>query len=135
MAIINITIIKIIIINQSLKDDINPNSIIEPQTLQVADLNKQQTKPDNLLEEQTEETQNIEEGELSTEYIELKEEFSDLLQEVQSMPMKDRARLPRLKVDNTLKKQVKMINAIIKELTPECPDLTNINQLQYTGAT
>ena len=31
--------------NQSLTDDIDPNSIIEPQTLQVADLNKQQTKP------------------------------------------------------------------------------------------
>ena len=28
-----------------------------------------------------------------------------------------------------------MINAIIKELTPEIPDLTNINQLQYTGST
>ena len=28
-----------------------------------------------------------------------------------------------------------MINAIIKELTPESPDLTNINQLQCTGAT
>ena len=51
------------------------------------------------------------------------------------MPKKDRTRLPRLKVDNTLKKQVKMINAVIKELTPESPDLTNINQLQYTGAT
>ena len=50
------------------------------------------------------------------------------------MPMKDRARLPRLKVDNILKKQVKMINAIIKELTPEIPGLTNINQLQYTGS-
>ena len=36
-----------------------------------------------------------------------KEEFSELLQEVQRMPMKDRARLPRLRVDNTLKKQVK----------------------------
>ena len=121
--------------NQSLRDDIDPNSIIEPQTLQVADLNKQQTKPDNLLEEPTEETQNIEESEPSTEYTELKEEFSDLLQEVQSMPMKDRARLPRLKVDNTPKKQVKMINGIIKEFTPESPALTNINQLQYTGAT
>ena len=43
------------------------------------------------------------------------------------MPMNDRARLPNLKADNTLKKQVKMINAIIKELTPESPDLTDIN--------
>ena len=49
--------------------------------------------------------------------------------------MKDRARPQRLKVENTPKKQVKMINAIIKELTPERPDLTNINQLKYTGAT
>ena len=102
---------------QSLTDDIDRNSIIEPQTLQEADLNKQQTKPDNLLEEPTEETQNIEESEPSTEYTELKEEFSELLQEVQNIPMKDRARLPRLKVDNTFKKQIKMINAIIKELT------------------
>ena len=49
--------------------------------------------------------------------------------------MKDREKLSRLKVDNTLKKQVKIINAIIKDLTPENPDLPNIYQLQYTGAT
>ena len=30
--------------NQSLIDEIDPNSIIEPQTLQVADLNKQKNK-------------------------------------------------------------------------------------------
>ena len=28
-----------------------------------------------------------------------------------------------------------MINAIIKELTPQSPYLINLNQLQYTGAT
>ena len=93
--------------NQSLTDNTDPNSIIEPQTLQEADRNKQTTKPDNPLEDPTEETQNIEESEPSAEYTELKEEFSELLQEVQSMPMKDTARLPRLKVDSTLKKQVK----------------------------
>ena len=49
--------------NQSLTDDIDPNSTIEPQELQVGDLNKQQTKPDNLLEEPTEETHDIEESE------------------------------------------------------------------------
>ena len=40
--------------NQLLTDGIDPNSIIQPQTLQEADLNKQPTKSDNPLEEATE---------------------------------------------------------------------------------
>ena len=40
--------------NQSLTDDTDPSSIIEPQTLHKADPNKQPTKPDNPTEEPTE---------------------------------------------------------------------------------
>ena len=69
--------------------------------------------------------------ETSPEYIEPKEEFMELLEEVQHIP--DWDRLSKLKNDRSVKRLVEMVNAIIKVVLPEEPDLTAINQLQYTG--
>ena len=48
------------------------------------------------------------------------------------MPLQDREGLPRLKNERSMERLVKTVYAIIKVVSPDEPDLTTINQLQYT---
>ena len=68
------------------------------------------------------------------DYDQLKYEYLELLEEVNSQPMKERKKLYKLKNDKKLKRVVKTLDKIIEETSTENMDLTTINQMQYTAA-
>ena len=68
------------------------------------------------------------------DYEQLKDEYIELIEEVNSQPMKERKKLSKLKNDRKLKRVVKTWDKIIEETSTDNMDLTTINQMQYTAA-
>ena len=68
------------------------------------------------------------------DYDQLKYEYLELLEEVNSMSMKERKKLYKLKNDKKLKRVVKTLDKIIEETSTDNMDLTTINQMQCAAA-
>ena len=63
------------------------------------------------------------------DYIQLKDEYLELLEEVTCQPIKERKKLSRLKNDKKLKRVGKTLDKIIEETSTDNMDLTIINQI------
>ena len=63
-----------------------------------------------------------------------KEEYLELLEDIKSQPMKNRKKLPKLKMNKNTKKLIRMVNRIIKTTSTDDMNITDINLMQYAGA-
>ena len=68
------------------------------------------------------------------DYEQLKEEYLELLEDTKSQPMKNRKKLPKLKMNKNTKKLIKMVNKIIETTSRDDMNITDINLIQFTGA-
>ena len=71
---------------------------------------------------------------MTEDYEKLKEEYLELLEDTKSQPMKNRKKLPKLKMNKNTKKLIRMVNRIIKTTSTDDMNITDINQMQYAGA-
>ena len=90
-------------------------------------------EPENPALPETAET--TEEPEDNTDdYEQLKEEYLDLLEDTKSQPMKNRKKLPKLKMNKNTKKLIRMVNKFIKTTSTGDMNITDINLMQFAGA-
>ena len=68
------------------------------------------------------------------DYEQLKEEYLELLEDTKSQPMKDRKKLPKLKMNKNTKKLIRMVNKIIETTSTDDMNITDINLMQFAGA-
>ena len=68
------------------------------------------------------------------DYEQLKEEYLELLEDTKSQPMKNRKKLPKLKLNKNTKKLIRMVNKIIKTTSTDYMNITDINLMQFAGA-
>ena len=68
------------------------------------------------------------------DYEQLKEEYLELLEDTKSQPMKNRKKLPKLKMNKNTKKLIRMVNKIIKTTSTDDMNITDINLMQFAGA-
>ena len=68
------------------------------------------------------------------DYEQLKEEYLELLEDTKSQPMKNRKRLPKLKMNKNTKKLIRMVNKIIETTSTGDMNITDINLMQFAGA-
>ena len=68
------------------------------------------------------------------DYEQLKEEYLELLEDTKSQPMKNRKKLPKLKMNMNTKKLIRMVNKIIKTTSTDDKNITDINLMQFAGA-
>ena len=66
-------------------------------------------------------------GEPEDDYEQLKEEYLELLEDTKSQPMKNRKKLPKLKMNKNSKKPIRMVNKIIKT--------TSTDNMKNSGST
>ena len=77
----------------------------------------------------------IEEPEYNTDdYEQLKEEYLELLEDTRSQPMKNRKKLPKLKMNKNTKKLIRMVNKIIKTTSTDDINIADSNLMQFAGA-
>ena len=67
------------------------------------------------------------------DYEQLKEEYLELLEDTKSQSMKNRKKLPKLKLNKNTNKLIRMVNRIIETSTDDM-NITDINIMQYAGA-
>ena len=67
------------------------------------------------------------------DYEKLKEEYLELLDDTKSQPMKNRKKLPKLKMNKNTKKLIRMVNRIETTSTDDM-NITDIRLIQYAGA-
>ena len=90
-------------------------------------------EPENPALPETAET--TEEPEDNTDdYEQLKEEYLELLDDTKSQPMKNRKKLPKLKMNKNTKKLIRMVNKIIETTSTDDMNITDINLMQFVGA-
>ena len=68
------------------------------------------------------------------DYEQLKEEYLELLEDTKSQPMKNRKKLPKLKMNKNTKKLIRMVNKIIETASTDDMNITDINLMQFAGA-
>ena len=68
------------------------------------------------------------------DYEQLKEEYLELLEDIKSQPMKNRKKLPKLKMNKNTKKLIRMVNKIIETTTTDDMNITDISLMQFAGA-
>ena len=68
------------------------------------------------------------------DYEQLKEEHLELLEDTKSQPMKNRKKLPKLKMNKNTKKLIRMVIRIIKTTSTDDMNITDINLMQFAGA-
>ena len=68
------------------------------------------------------------------DYEQLKEEYLELLEDTKSQPMKNRKKLPKLKMNKNTKKLIRMINKIIETTSTDDMNITDISLMQFAGA-
>ena len=68
------------------------------------------------------------------DYKQLKEEYLELLEDTKSQPMKNRKKLPKLKMNRNKKKLIRMVNKIIETTSTDDMNLTDINLMQFASA-
>ena len=68
------------------------------------------------------------------DYEQLKEEYLELLKDTKSQPMKNRKKLPKLKMNKNTKKLIRMVNKIIETTSTDDMNITDINLIQFAGA-
>ena len=68
------------------------------------------------------------------DYEKLKEEYLELLEDTKLQPMKNRKKLPKLKMNKNTKKLIRIVNRIIKTTSTDDMNITDINLIQYAGA-
>ena len=68
------------------------------------------------------------------DYQQLKEEYLELLEDTKSQPMKNRKKLPKLKMNKNTKKSIRIINRIIKTTSTDDMNIIDINLVQFAGA-
>ena len=64
----------------------------------------------------------------------LKEEYMELHEDTKSQPMKNRKKLPKLKMNKNTKKLIRMIKRIIEITSTDDMNITDINLMQFAGA-
>ena len=75
------------------------------------------------------------EPEYNTEdHEQLKEEYLELLEDTKSQCMKNRKKLPKLKINKNTKKLIRMVNKIIEITSTDHMNITDTNIMQYAGA-
>ena len=67
------------------------------------------------------------------DYEQINEKYLELLEVITSQPMKDRKRLPKVRIVKSTKRLMKMVNRIVEEISRKDIDTTKINQMQYAG--
>ena len=68
------------------------------------------------------------------DHEQLKEEYLELLEDTKSQPMKNRKKLPKLKMNKNTKKLIRMVNKIIETMSTDDMNITDINLMQFAGA-
>ena len=68
------------------------------------------------------------------DYEQLKEEYLELHEDTKSQSKKNRKKLPKLKMNKNTKKLIRIVNRIIKTMSTDDKNITNINLMQYAGA-
>ena len=68
------------------------------------------------------------------DYEQLKEEYLELLEDTKSQPMKNRKKLPKLKMNKNTKKLIRMVNKIIQTTSIDDMNITDINLMQFADA-
>ena len=68
------------------------------------------------------------------DYEQLKEEYLELLEDTKSQPMKNRKKLPKLKMNKNTMKLIRMVNRITETRSTDDMNTTDINLMKFSGA-
>ena len=115
------------------EESTRPSNVEDHPTTVEATIEPCNPEPENPPPPEAAET--TKEPEDNTEdYEQLREEYLELLEDTKSQPMKNRKKLPKLKMSKNTKKLIRMINRIIKTTSTDYMNITDINTMQYADA-